>query len=166
MLTQEYIKTLLEYSQETGEFTWKVRRGGNANAGTVAGTKHANGYIEIKIGDQSFRAHRLAFLYVNGDWPKDEVDHINHIRNDNRWINLRQATTSENRSNVPIRKDNKSGYKGVHWHKGYMSWVASIRKNGKRHQIGRYKNIDDAAAAYMEASKNMHGEFSALKEKK
>ena len=160
-LTHEKLKSLLHYNQDTGVFTWLVRRGGDANAGTLAGCKHGHGYIDIKIDDKTYQAHRLAFLYVTGEWPKkDEVDHINRIRDDNRWANLREADVSENRSNVAIRSDNKSGGKGVYWRKEERKWNASIRHNGKRYSLGRYESLAEAIEAYDSASKKLHGEFS------
>lgn len=119
MLTQERLKELFEYRPETGEFIRKVSRG-RGKAGSVAGTSDKDGYIIIGIDRERYKAHRLAFLYMDGKIP-EEVDHKNRITWDNRWDNLRDTTSSENNKNRTTYSN--SGYLGVSWHKA--------AKNGK-----------------------------------
>ena len=92
MITQEELKELLDYNPETGLFTWNVYN--NIKNKTTAGTFN-DGYIQIKIKQKIYQAHRLAWLYVYGEWPKGQIDHINGIRDDNRIENLRDVTNRE-----------------------------------------------------------------------
>jgi len=131
MLTQKKLKKLLHYNQDTGEFTWRVNRGGN-RSGTVAGSMNGSGYILIQIDGKSYKAHRLAWLYEHGAWPPADMDHINHIRTDNRLDNLRPVTRSENMRNASKYSHNSSGVTGVHWHKDCKKWRAFISVDGKQ----------------------------------
>ena len=108
MITQARLKELLTYDPETGYFTRNVNVKG-ANAGERAGTITAKGYIAIGIDRKHYLAHRLAFLYMTGEWPKELVDHKDTIKINNKWENLREATNSQNKRNVGARKTNKSG---------------------------------------------------------
>jgi len=114
ILTQNRLKELLEYNPETGLFIRKKTTASNAQVGNIAGflNKHT-GYKSIHIDGKEYYCHRLAFLYMNGFLPEKQVDHINRIKDDNRWINLRNATSTENLQNTSLRKSNKSGEKGV-----------------------------------------------------
>ena len=116
MITIEQLKEVLEYNHDTGVFNWIKRNGPRAKVGDVAGCK-SDGYIVIKINRKRHPAHRLAYLYMTGNFPENLIDHINHIRDDNRWANLRDATNSQNGSNRVKGKNNTSGYKGVRWNK-------------------------------------------------
>ena len=98
-ITQEYLKSILSYDPETGLFTWLVQKGARALVGSIAGTIRNNGYLKINIDKQLYYAHRLAHLYMTGEWPKNHIDHINGIKNDNHWCNLREATYSQNNKN-------------------------------------------------------------------
>ena len=111
-LTQEKLKTLLNYNPETGIFTWKKR---NQN---ISGTINNKGYVVIQINNKIYLAHRLAWLYMTGLWPKNDIDHFNQVRTDNRFFNLREATRKENCQNVhKPHPNNSSGYLGVYWNK-------------------------------------------------
>lgn len=130
----EDLKELLDYDPDTGKFTWKVRRGGIITKGSPAGTvrrNDSNAYISILIDGKGYQAHRLAYYYMEGHWPKGDLDHINGNGLDNRWINLRVVTSSENSRNKKIRTDNSSGIQGVYWHKQICRWIARIRNAGK-----------------------------------
>jgi len=147
MLSQERLKSLLNYDQETGIFTCLVSRGRNAKVGSIAGTVDPKGYVRIKIDGQQYKAHRLAWLYVYGDLPPDQMDHINRIKTDNRIGNLRLATQAENQQNRSMRSDNTSGHIGVSWYKSAEKWQAQIRINHKQINIGYFANLQDAIAA-------------------
>ncbi|MGA4453989.1 HNH endonuclease signature motif containing protein [Pseudomonas kurunegalensis] len=146
MLNQERLKTLLTYDPITGEFTWNVSRG-LAKAGGPAGSKHHLGYICIGVDGAKLEAHRLAFLYMTGSWPSDDVDHINHIRSDNRWVNLRLATRTENSRNASRYASNSSGVHGVSWKKRDKTWHARICVSGKSIHLGSFKEYDCAVRA-------------------
>ena len=142
-LTQTYLKEALYYNPEAGIFTWKKNRGKKTKKGGTAGSLK-EGYYRISIDNVSYRSHRLAFLYMTGEFPENQVDHINHDRGDNKWCNLREVTTTENKRNCPMSKGNTSGFTGVHFHKGGNGWVSSIKINGKIKYLGFFKDIKDA----------------------
>lgn len=146
ILTQARLKEILNYDPETGVFTWKVRLGSRANAGNVAGHAHNGGYRAIRLDGKAYLSHRLVFLYVSGEWP-DEVDHINHIRADNRLVNLRMSCRGENGKNYSISQRNKSGLTGVARYKITGKWYAQIRAGEERIYLGTYSSFFDAVAA-------------------
>jgi hypothetical protein len=114
MLTQERLKELLDYSPETGEFRWQASRGG-VRAGDLAGCADRLGYLRITIDGRRHSAARLAFLWMVGAFPVDEVDHRNQVKSDNRWSNLRNATRAQNQANKGYtRLINTELPKGVH----------------------------------------------------
>jgi len=147
MLTQERLKELLHYDPDTGIFTWIKATGPRCKIGNVAGSIQTFGYRQIKLNTINYCAHKLAWFYFYGELHNGEFDHINRIKDDNRIVNLRKATRSNNTQNVPIRKDNKSGYKGVSWNGYKKRWIAQIFINGKQKQIKASKNIEDAIKA-------------------
>ncbi|MFA7308084.1 MAG: HNH endonuclease signature motif containing protein [Hyphomicrobium sp.] len=176
-LTEEYVRQLLNYNHETGVFTWKERapdmfvdgerhaewqcRNWNSkHAGTAAGTINSKGYVLIIIVRIGYYAHRLAWLYMTGQWPEADIDHTNGDRSDNRFCNLREATHTENMRNARKRLDNTSGVKGVCWDNQTNKWRASIRVAGKRLYLGYFSSREDAAAAYERAACEHHGEFA------
>ena len=145
---------LLTYDAATGHLYWKPRTGPGRNrteAKPTAGCTSDDGYVKVNVGGKLHRAHRIIWLMVTGSWPKNTIDHINQDRSDNRWANLRAATRGENQQNHPVRRDNKSGYKGVFWHTSISKWWAYINKNGKRVTIGYFTDKNDAIAARQRA---------------
>ena len=155
MLTQNYLKSLLDYEPETGEFTWRVSRG-MAKAGLRAGRIHHSGYVGITINGKEYRAHRLAWLYVRGAFPEHSLDHINGVKSDNRIANLRNATDSENSQNKAVYKQNKSGYIGVSYIKSRGKYMAQIYVSGKGKYLGFYDTAELAFEAYKEAKRAYH----------
>jgi len=124
ILTQDRLKELLHYCPDTGIFTWKVKYSRCLNIGDIAGClDKSNGYIKIGIDKKAYRAHRLAFLYMDGALPPRHVDHVNRIRNDNRWDNIRHATPMDNMKN---RKGNNA-FVGVHFNKKCKKWRAMMK---------------------------------------
>ena len=117
ILTQERLKEVLNYDPETGVFVWVVKPSKSIKIGNVAGSDHTTGYRHIAINRKIIKSHRLAWLYMTGAFPPDQIDHINRIRNDNRFVNLRAVTRSENQHNSGKRKNNTAGYKGVSYRK-------------------------------------------------
>jgi len=158
MLTQQRLKELLHYDPETGLFTWLAKTSSQSriNIGDVAGTMHTKGYRAIMIDKKLYKAHRLTFLYMTGKFPENDTDHINGIRDDNRWINLRPCTKAENNQNKSPYKGSSSKYLGVHWEKQRKKWRADIMINGKQKFLGRFETEEAAYQAYCEAKSNIH----------
>jgi hypothetical protein len=156
ILTQERLKELLNYDPATGIFTWRVAARNSIRIGQQAGTPHPRGYMIIGIDDSRFKAHRLAWLYVHGEMPPAELDHINRIPNDNRIANLRLADRYTNTQNTGMQKNNTSGYRGVSWHKGQRKWRARISIRGKMNELGYFHSKDDAAKRYEEVARVHH----------
>lgn len=153
MLTANELRAYLHYDPETGVFTRQSRVVGYLDEG-------ANGYIRIRIKGKQYLAHRLAWLYVFGQWPENEIDHINGIKIDNHITNLRSATHSQNQAYSGLMKNNTSGYKGVFWHKQSRKWEAHIRINGKSVTLCRSHNIEEARKAFEAATIAARGEFA------
>ncbi len=149
-LTQERLKDLLNYDPDTGIFAWKVGRRG-VKRGSIAGTPNAYGYIRICIDGKNFYASRLAFLWVEGYFPENDVDHIDRDRSNNRWLNLREASRSCNMRNCGIICNNKSGVTGVSWDKLSSKWRSDITIYGKSVPLGRFKFFVEAVKARWEA---------------
>lgn len=147
MLTQERLKELLRYNPDTGVFT-RIKTG--KEAGCLDG-----GYIVLNAGGKLHYAHRLAFLWMTGSLPPEYVDHINGVRSDNRWSNLRPATHAENCRNSRARK----GLKGV-FPRSNGTYRARVTFNGKKYNIGTYKTPELAHAAYCEKASELHGAFA------
>ena len=146
-LTAEYLRSILHYDPETGIFTWKVRTSNRVKVGDVAGSPDDLGYLLISIQNRNYKAHRLAWLYVYGEWPKDQIDHINRDRADNRIENLREVTNKQNQQNTSKSSRNTSGHTGVRWHKQNSRWQARIMHNQKEIYLGCFTDIEDAVAA-------------------
>jgi len=164
MLTQERLKELFAYDPLIGSFVRKVRRG-SGRAGDLAGTDNGCGYLQIRVDRHVYVAHRLAWLYITGEWPKDQIDHVNGVRDDNRIDNLRAATNSENQCNTPSYKNSSTGAKGVCMHKRVGLYQAHIQVNKKKMHLGYFADIESASAAYVMAASLVHGEFANLPKK-
>lgn len=160
-ITGENLKEFVKYEPESGAFTWLKSRG-KAAKGRAAGSLNRDGYLRICIDGVRYSAHCLAWLYVKGTFPEDQIDHINGIRSDNRICNLRLATRSQNQCNSRRNSRNKSGYKGVHWSKHDKVFRASIEVNGKKIGLGAFHDAISAHAAYCVAAKKYFGEFARL----
>lgn len=152
----EFLKSRLQYDTETGLFTRiKGVPGNKGSVGNIAGAVGIQGYVEINFRGLKKKAHRLAWLYMTGEWPKHDIDHINGDRADNRWCNLREADDSMNAQNQ--RKPNArntSGYLGAS--KCGNRWKAQIQADGKVRHIGLYATALEAHEAYVEAKRQLH----------
>jgi len=156
MLTQQELKTLLRYNQRTGVFT-HIKKRSYVRVGDVAGCIGPDGYRYIGAGGRQYKASRLAVLYMTGEWPRGQVDHKNRNRADDRWVNLRDVSHAENQQNcTPLRKNNTSGVRGVSWCSKRRRWQAHIQAHGRQHNLGVFKTIEEAAAAYRAAEKALH----------
>lgn len=154
-ITAELLREILVYEPCSGSFLWKISSG-RAKAGDVAGYAGDLDYRSIQIFGRAYCAHRLAWLHVHGIWPADEIDHINGVRGDNRLVNLRSATTAENRQNHAVRRDNTSKFPGVNWDKYSGKWRVRIRVPGRRLHVGLFKRLEDAVSARAEAKAKLH----------
>lgn len=161
-ITQQRLQSIVDYSPETGVLLWRKTKGSRARAGDALGSRDAHGYLTVRIDGESYKVHRLVWIWVTGSEPPEWIDHINGDRLDNRFCNLRLATRSQNQQNRPKNKNNTSGFKGVSYHKGIGRWRATISANGRKAHIGWYDNPEDAGTAYLQASRLMHGEFSVF----
>lgn len=156
-ITQEELKRILQYNPETGIFTYRMKPNFRIRVGSVAGSPNSTGYIQIKIGHVLHKAHRLAWLYVYGVHPKGEIDHRNHVKDDNRISNLRDGTKSQNQGNrVTAQASSKTGIIGVWWNKWSKRWTSSITVNRKRKHLGYFSTQEEAAAAYIAAKRGSH----------
>lgn len=159
MITQETLKDLLDYNPETGIFKHiKARRG--VTQGSIAGTLCHTNYINISANGKIYQAHRLAWLYVYGEWPSKYIDHINGNGSDNRIANLRLATINENQFNKKLAKNNTSGVKGITWDKSKGKWKAYIGLNNKLINLGYYDTIEMAKDKLYQARIQYHGNFA------
>ena len=152
-LTAEYLRSVLHYDPATGIFTRKVSTSTNAKVGAVAGCRGGRGYLRIQLQGRKYLAHRLAWLYVYGEWPEDQLDHINRNRSDNRRANLREVTNKQNLQNAGKRSDNTSGHPGIYWHKQRSKWVARIMHNQKHIHLGCFNTLEEAISARKAAEK-------------
>ena len=155
MITAERLRELLTYDPETGVFRRRIARvGGKAAAGQIAGTiRKDSGARQICLDCKVYLAHRLAWLYMTGKWPKDQIDHCNVNPSDNRWVNLREATPSQNGANKRVQR---AGLKGVVFHKQKQKYMAQI----KSEYLGLFETEHEAHDAYLRAAKEMYGEFA------
>ena len=158
-ITHERLLEVLEYNQETGLFTWKTAISDKIKVGTRAGSKTQMNYIKIRVDNKYYRAHILAWFYTHGEWPEKMLDHINNVGTDNRMINLRLATASENRANSRMRKNNTSGIKGVYFDKSKGKWCARVRFEGK---VTRklFDDLEEAEAYVVTLREEMCGQFA------
>ena len=150
------VRELLHYDPETGVFTWLKRIAQRQYVGDVAGCLKSNGYVQIKYRRKNYPAHRLAWLWMTGEWPKDEVDHRDRNRANNRWLNLRAATRKQNQENRTPRKDSTSGVTGVLWSNRDQAWRVTIHVDGRKRHIATRKSLDEAVAIRAAASRKHH----------
>lgn len=155
ILTQSRLRELLDYNPETGVFTRLSNSRRTDRVGKTAGGKSGN-YNRISIDKRYYQAHNLAWLYVYGAWPENQIDHINRNGCDNRILNLREVNASENQHNLGTNTRNWSGITGVSWCSRTTSWVAQICHQGHRKFLGRFQNISDAAEARESAKLTYH----------
>ena len=155
MITQQRLKSVLNYDPDSGLFTWAISVG-SVKSGDTAGSKHSNGYANIKIDRNTYFAHRLAWLYVNGSFPSNFIDHINGDKTDNRIANLCQCTASENLQNQGMFRSTESRLIGVHRDKSGTRWCAQIRAHNKKYHLGTFTTPEEASNAYLMAKAKLH----------
>jgi hypothetical protein len=166
-LSQKFLRECFTYRD--GKLFWKKRplshfinehRWNNWNsrhAGTRAGWLHkAVGYHHVAICSVVYKEHILIWVWHKGFWPKDELDHKDMIRNNNRIYNLREATRPQNHANKTKQSNNTSGHKGVCWSRAAKKWQVRVSHT----YIGIYSKLDEAVAAYANAARKQYGEFA------
>jgi hypothetical protein len=154
-LKHERLLSLVHYDPETGVFRWLVGRGGT-KPGDVMASKHNAGYLVGRIDRQPYLLHRLAWFYVHGVWPTDQIDHVNRNRSDNRLSNLRECDGAGNCQNVKPHADGSSGVLGVSFHRGARKWLAQITVKGRHVHLGLFEDKHEAGAAYLQAKCRIH----------
>jgi hypothetical protein len=150
LLTQERLRELVSYDPETGMFT-RLRNGKQASR-----VGNGEGYLTLMLDGARHKQHRLAVLYMSGAWPEEEVDHINGVRDDNRWSNLRCVSKSLNMHNRRLHKNSTTGFAGVAFEKDRGLWKAHIHANGRKMNLGRFKSPEMAHQAYQLAKRALH----------
>ena len=158
-LTQARLKELLDYDPATGIFRRKIKVGGQP-VGSIAGVIDADGYRVIRVDGVKRKAHRLAFLWMEGAIPSGLVDHENTLRDDNAWDNLREATRAENSANSVCRRNKPLAVKGV-----FVSgsrFRAVICKGGRNRHLGTFDTVEEAQSAYAEAARLLFGDFARV----
>ena len=159
-LTVERVRQVISYDPETGICWWLITAG-KARKGAIAGSLRNNdGYIGIGIDGVGYLAHRLIYFWMTGEWPAAEIDHHDLNRQNNKWDNLRPATSLQNKANSPVYKNNKCGVKGVHWHAKSRKWRAMIRREYKSIHLGLFETVAEAHRAYRTAADAGFGSFS------
>lgn len=159
--TPSILREYFQYNPETGSIHWK-KSSRNFKAGNVAGGKMSKGYMNIYFQKRTLKAHVVAYVLMTGEYPTKQVDHKDGNKANNIWANLRLATNAENQRNVGLRTDNKSGVKGVYFHKQSGKWTAQITVAGNMITIGRFSDKANAITARREAATNLHGDFARL----
>lgn len=155
---QTFLKSVLSYDQLSGIWTWLVEADLKTNIGDTAGSVCPDGYLVIGINNKIYRAHRLAWLYMTGEWPEFELDHENRIRNDCRWVNIREASRQQNMRNATVKSNNKSGIKGIR--RRHNKWESRIKVNGKAIALGSFSSAEEAHLAYLNAANFYFGKFA------
>jgi uncharacterized protein YkuJ len=154
MITQEELKEILEYNPDTGVLKWnKTLRNGVQKGREVSGLDK-DGYLRVKYNGKTYMAHRLAWLYVYGEYP-NIIDHIDRDVTNNRIENLRNVDNYTNRKNQKVFKNNTSKVTGVCYVKNENKWMARISENGKRILLGKFENKEDAIKARFEAEEKL-----------
>lgn len=153
------IANRLRYDPETGHLTWRQSPANNAPAGSRAGAVLKTRYRKITINNYQMHAHHVAWWLHYGQWPEMQIDHANGDRDDNRIINLRLATQSQQNFNMLPSRQNTSGVKGVSWCAKWKFWRAYITLNRKQKHLGNFKSFDDAVSARKRAESLICGEF-------
>lgn len=164
-ITHAELRSLLDYDQHTGELRWRVRRGGT-RPGMVAGWRQSKGYIGISLNSHKTYAHRVAWFWMTGQWPRDQIDHADGNKANNAWANLREATNRQNQQNQPVSRASSTGLKGAYRvsasavAKGFKPFIAQITVNGRRVHLGHFDTPEQANAAYRRAADQYHGIFA------
>lgn len=157
-ISHAQLKEIMHYDPETGLATSLVNRR-TCKIGNILGTLDNRGYIKIKIFNIDYRMARLIWFYMTSKWPEGQVDHKDTDKTNNKWLNLREATSSENCTNRNVRCTSRTGVKGVGIN-AYGKYYTGIKIKGVYRYIGTYETLNEATEAYANAAKENHGEFA------
>jgi hypothetical protein len=169
-----YIRECLAYFPETGVLVWlarpethfkdvhRMRVANSKYAGKIAGSRNPDGYLYIGMRGSLYLAHRVIWKLVTGKDPLNEVDHVDRIRDNNRWKNLREADPSQNRCNTGMRYNNTTGLKGAVLDPKLKQYRAAIGHKGSKIYLGLYPTAEAAHAAYSKAADSLHGTFKGV----
>lgn len=161
MISYDRAHEVFRYDPKTGGVFWRVSLG-RSKAGEPVGKALGNhGYRQVQVDGCKMLLHRLAFFVFYG-WVPEEVDHENRIKTDNRIMNLRPATTHQNRGNVAVAPKNSSGFKGVCYRARSRSWHAQLWVNGRSRHLGACATPEEASRLYDKAAREYFGEFAWL----
>jgi hypothetical protein len=160
-LTAEQLKSQLRYEPDSGKF-FAFEKINQRGTDTEAGWFNRFGYRLIVVFGRKYMAHRLAWLYMTGTWPKSTIDHKDGNKSDNRWTNLREATSSQNAVNRKTNINNKLGIKGVTFHRSGRYQARLGIGNSRSRHLGMYDTAEEAAAVYAKAALERNGEFTRL----
>ena len=162
MITHEDLLAALNYDPLTGVFTWRSP-GRRRVVGRTVGSWDMHGYLTVRLAKRSYKLHRLAWFYVTGSWPKNDIDHINGVRHDNRYSNLRDVprkTNLENRATI-VGLPTKTGLMGAYYDKRRNNYYARISHGNKNINLGCYETALEAHQSYLKAKSEIHAGFVA-----
>jgi hypothetical protein len=162
VITQQRLKEVLQYDPETGIFIWLISPSQKIKVGSKAGTNRATGYRQIMVDGNLYLSHRLAWFYMTGEWPTRFIDHINGVRNDNRFSNLREATPKQSSYNRGNNKNNTSGFRGVCWHSLAQKWWARLYADGKPIHSSLHNSKEEAYTEYCNAVEKYHKDYRRI----
>jgi hypothetical protein len=160
-LTAARARELIRYEPETGDFYYTARRSNVCRKDGLAGTKGPGGRIQVRLDKKVYLAHRVAFLLVTGEWPKNVVDHIDGNPSNNCWSNLRDVSQQTNSYNIrgAPRHSKHAKLLGAHWCSQRELWKSSIKVNGAVQHLGVFDSAEEASAAYFAAKRVLHPGF-------
>lgn len=159
MISHQRLLELIEYNPLTGRFYYRCARG-KFKQGDQAGWWDGSSW-KLRIGGIQYLGHRLAWFYMTGEWPKEEIDHEDGERFNNIFTNLREASSSQNKCNKESSSVPESGSRGVYPnHKGGLPWRSMIQIGRRQISLGTFDSIEEASTAYREAAELHHGEFA------
>lgn len=147
MIDQDTIKKLFYYNADSGILLWRKGNGRNVKPWQQVKSQNKHGYFCVKISGKTYLAHRIVWCYIHGHFPIGDIDHKNRIRNDNRIVNLRDVSRTDNCQNISLPKHNKSGHIGVSWIKSHTLWTVYVKVNKKNKWLGYYKDLNRAIEA-------------------
>jgi len=157
--SQHQLRSKLDYDPRTGLLRWRIDKASTCPAGTVAGAITHKGYVRLKFDGRAYLAHRVIWKWVTGDEPPHQIDHIDLNKANNAWLNLRPATNSQNHMNRAAIGGHGLP-KGITFNKRQQKYIARIKKDGIRFQLGCFDDIASATKAYRDAAAIMFGVFA------
>lgn len=160
MITQERVKELFDYDEVTGDLIRRIAKA-NQPKGTIAGSVNSKGHVNVAVDGRMWTAHQIVFVWHHG-WLPPEIDHENRVKTDNRIGNLRPASSTQNKGNIGLLRNNTSGYRGVSFNNRSGKWHTQIKIKGKQTYLGRFDTPEQAALRYNEVAREYFGEFAFL----